>query len=404
MTASNTRSSQSYQGVVLTSPVSFGYAKNSTHSAVWYIGNVLRELIANAGLNKADIDGMAVSSFSLEPDSVSFLTQQFNISPRWLEQLPFGGASGPIALRRAARAVQCGDAEVVACIGGDSSQAGDFRDLVANFSRFSNTASYPYGAAGPNAAFALITQRYMDTYGVSREDFGQLAVAQRYNANHYPLALLGDKTLDMAQYLNARAIAEPLHLFDCVMPCAGGEGFLVMTQARAESLGLRYVNILAAGELHNGFRDDPVQLRGGWPTYRDALYNSAGLGPADIDLLQTYDDYPVISALQMEGLGFFGEGEFPRFAQSTNFRFDASADHALPHNALPHNTSGGQLSVGQAGSAAGYLGVVETLRQLTGSAGSNQVANAKTGLVSGYGMINYDRGLCSSAVILQRGN
>jgi hypothetical protein len=60
--------------------------------------------------------------------------------------------------------------------------------------------------------------------------------------------------------------------------------------------------------------------------------------------------------------------------------------------------------VGQAGSAAGYLGVVESIRQLTGTAGANQVGNARHAMVSGYGMINYDRGLCSAAAIFTRGD
>ena len=71
-------------------------------------------------------------------------------------------------------------------------------------------------------------------------------------------------------------------------------------------------------------------------------------------------------------------------------------------NGLPHNTNGGQLSVGQAGAAGGFLGIVEALRQLLKTAESNQVANAATALVTGYGMVNYDRGICSSAMVLQR--
>ncbi|MFT5417063.1 MAG: acetyl-CoA acetyltransferase, partial [Gammaproteobacteria bacterium] len=65
-----------------------------------------------------------------------------------------------------------------------------------------------------------------------------------------------------------------------------------------------------------------------------------------------------------------------------------------------HNTSGGQLSVGQAGAAGGFLGIVEAIRQLTHSAGRNQVRAADNALVTGFGMINYDRGLCSSGAIL----
>jgi acetyl-CoA acetyltransferase len=382
----------SYQDVALTSPVTFGYAKHSEHSARWFIGSVLRELIAGAGIDKRDIDGLAVSSFGLAPDSVSFLTQHYDMTLRWLEQLPFGGASGVIALRRAARAVQAGDADIVACVGGDTSASGSFRDLVADFSTFSNSASYPYGAGGPNMPFAMITRAYMASTGATREDFGHIAVSQRHNAQHFDGALLGDKPLSMADYLAARPISSPLHLFDCVMPCAGGEGFLVMNVARAQSLGLPYVTVLAADERHNAFPDDPLQLRGGWPQFADQLYSSAGLGPADIDLLQTYDDYPVICLLQMEGLGFCEPGQGFRFVRDTDLTFDGGG--------LPHNTSGGQLSVGQAGSAAGYLGIVESLRQLTGTAGGNQVTGARHALVSGYGMINYDRGLCSAAAIL----
>ncbi len=387
--------SASYEGIALVSPISLGYAKASEHSASWFIGSVLREMIADAGLKKSDIDGLAISSFSLAPDSVSFLSQHYDMTLRWLEQLPFGGASGILAMRRAARAVQSGDADIVACIGGDTAQTGSFRELVADFSSFSNSASYPYGSAGPNAAFAMITRRYMEQTGTTREDFGCLAVSQRYNASHYAPALLGDKPLSMEDYLGAREIASPLHLFDCVMPCCGGEGFLLMSVERAQKLSLDYVTILAADERHNAFPDDSIQLRGGWPLFSDALYSAAEIGPKDIDLLQTYDDYPIISMLQLEGLGFCPPGEAAKFVRNTKLTFDGGG--------LPHNTSGGQLSGGQAGAAAGYMGLVESMRQLTGKAVNNQVAGATHAMVSGYGMINYDRGLCSAAAIIRRG-
>ena len=64
------------------------------------------------------------------------------------------------------------------------------------------------------------------------------------------------------------------------------------------------------------------------------------------------------------------------------------------------NTSGGQLSVGQAGIAGGYLGLVEAVRQVNGESIGAPVPGAKVALASGFGMINYDRGLCSAAAIL----
>ena len=386
-----------YEGVVLTTPISLGYARQSPHGAGWYVGSVLRELLKGSGLEKHDIDGLSVSSFSLGIDSAVALTQQLDISVRWLEQANVGGVSGLLALRRATRAVQCGDAEIVACIGGDGAAHRSFEQTAAYFSNWSVDAAFPYGAAGPNAPFSLITDHYMHKYGASREDFARISLDQRHNANHYPPALLGHKTLSLDDYLNARPIAGPLHLFDCVMPCAGGEGFLVMTEERARQLDLPSVRVLAADELHNAHGQDPVQDRGGWTRYVDRLYQQAGLGPSDMDFLQTYDDYPVISMMQMEDLGFCNKGEGPRFVRETDMRFD----HSGPaNNKLPHNTCGGQLSCGQAGAAAGFLGVTESLRQLTGSARNNQVPGAQVGLVSGYGMVNYDRGLCTAAAIL----
>lgn len=385
----------SYQGIALVAPTSFGYAKTSEHGAAWFIGRTLGEMIKTAGIKKFDIDGLAMSSFSLAPDSVISLCQHFDISPRYLEQLPYGGAAGVIAMRRAARAVQMGDADIVACVGGDTNQAGSFVDLIADFSTYTRDASFPYGAGGPNAAFSLVTQHYMEKYGTERQDFGQIAVAQRYNANHYAGALHGHKTLSMQQYLEARPIAGPIHMFDCVMPCAGGEGFLLMSEERAQHLKLPYVVILAADELHNAHQQDAVQYRAGWTEYAGDMYQAAGIGPQDIDLLQTYDDYPVISMMQMEDLGFCDKGKGAEFVNSTSLTFDGGG--------LPHNTSGGQLSVGQAGSAAGFMGLVETIRQLTNTAVSNQVVGARHGMVSGYGMINYDRGLCSTAAILKSG-
>ena len=68
----------------------------------------------------------------------------------------------------------------------------------------------------------------------------------------------------------------------------------------------------------------------------------------------------------------------------------------------PLNTSGGQLSCGQAGAAGGFLGLVEAIRQLTGQPLGARVADARLGLVSGYGMVTYDRGVCSGAAVVGR--
>ena len=380
----------SYDGVVVAVPVTVPYRRYSTNTAHWWIGRAVHDVLKRSGLRPTDIDGFSVSSFTAGPDTAIGLTQHLGLSPRWLDHVPMGGASGIVSLRRAARAVQAGDADIVACIAGDTNHVDSFRLSTATFSMFAQDAVYPYGAGGPNTSFAFLTAYYMRTYGAKPEDFGKLCVAQRSNALQFPHALF-KKPLTLDEYLNARPVADPLRLFDCVMPCAGAEAFLVMSEDRARRLGLPHARLRGAIERHNAFPDDPVQHRGGWVMDRDQLYAAAGIGPADIDVLEVYDDYPVVCVFQIEDLGFCAKGEGPDFIRRHSFEANGS---------FPFNTSGGQLSVGQAGAAGGTLGIVEALRQVTGQSLGARVENARHALVSGFGMINFDRGLCTGAAIL----
>ena len=385
-------SRQSYAGVAVAVPITVPYQRYSTQGAHWFVGQALQALIQASGIEKDDIDGLCLSSFSLNPDTAVGLTQHLGLSPRWLDHIPTGGASGVMALRRAARAVQAGDADVVACIGADTNHVDSFRQTLGSFSHFARDASYPYGSGGPNSVFAFITANYMRTYGAQREDFGRIAVAQRSNALKNPNALF-KKALSLDEYMAGRPISDPIHLFDCVMPCAGADAFLVMGEQRARDLGLPHTIIRGAIERHNAFASDPIMVQGGWRRDLADLYAQADATAAQVDFVQTYDDYPVIVMMQFEDLGFCAKGEGPQFVR----------DHSLTHDgSFPNNTSGGQLSVGQAGAAGGFIGMVEALRQLCDSAGERQVTNAQLGLVSGFGMVTYDRCLCTGAVLLGR--
>lgn len=381
-----------YAGVAVAVPVTFGYAKSSPHGVPWFAGGALREALRGAGLEKSAVDGLVVASYRLAPDNAASLAEYLGLSPRFLADLPYGGAAGVVALRRAARAVQAGDAEVVACIGADVPP----RDaaFMANFSSFARDYVHPYGGGGANAVFALITAAYMARTGATREDFGRLCIAQRANGARFPGALLAEP-LSLDAYLAARPVSEPLHLYDCVMRCCGAEAFLVMSEDRARSLGVPWSRIAGAVERHNGAPQEPMQASTLPPADREALWAQAGQGPGEMDFVQAYDDYPVIVLLQLESLGFCAPGDGVRLARERDLRAEGD---------LPLNTSGGMLSLGQAGAAGGFLGVTEALRQVTGRALGARVAGASRGLVSGYGTVNYDRGICVAAAVLASGS
>jgi acetyl-CoA acetyltransferase len=390
MTGSPVR--MAYDDIVACVPITVPYRRFSTNAAHWWIGRALHDLTRAAGLTPAQIDGLVLSSFTLGPDTSVGVTQHLGLSPRWLDHVPLGGASGVAGLRRAARAVQCGDAQFVACVAADTNHVDSFRKTLSTFSRFAQDAVYPYGSGGANASFALITKNYMNMYGAKREDFGKICIAQRQNALAIPFAMM-KKPLTLDEYMSARPISDPLHLFDCVMPCAGAEALLVCRASDAKALGLKTVRLLATIERHNAFPDDPVQYRGGWAMDIGELWQMAGVTPDKIDIVQTYDDYPVIVMMQFEDLGFCKKGEGPDFVRSHTFTTEGT---------FPHNTSGGQLSTGQAGAAGGYLGLTEAMRQLIDQPIGHRVPTADLAIVSGFGMINYDRGLSSGAAVLAR--
>jgi acetyl-CoA acetyltransferase len=95
----------------------------------------------------------------------------------------------------------------------------------------------------------------------------------------------------------------------------------------------------------------------------------------------------------LEGLGICAPGTAHRFVRDTDITVKGT---------YPINTGGGQLSAGQAGASGGMIGVVEGVTQLLGRAGERQIASCRRGLISGYGMVAYGRGLSSSAAILER--
>ena len=92
--------------------------------------------------------------------------------------------------------------------------------------------------------------------------------------------------------------------------------------------------------MHNYRRDDPVQTVGGWAAFRDAMFAQASMTPGDIDMVQVYDDYPVIALMQLEDLGFCQKGAGGRFLAETDLSVTGT---------LPVNTGGGQLSAGAGG-------------------------------------------------------
>jgi len=379
-----------YDGVVIVGSGQTDYHKKDQRETMWYVVDAVRRALANAGIDKQEVDGLGISSFFLPPDNTATVAEQLGLTLRWGYLGTFGGASQVIGLLRAARAIQHEEAEIIVLVAADAFSVATHMALMDSFNSGMRDYLAPFGMGGTNGLFAMVERRHAYEFGTKKEQLGKLAVTQRRNAQRNPNALLrSPMTLD--DYLTSRMICDPLRLYDCVLPCAGGEAVVVTSERRAKQLNRPLIRILAGDERTNYRPNDVIMLEGGWAEFGSKLFRNAGLTRDDIDLLELYDDYPIMELIQLEGLGFCQKGEGGRFIEETDISLQGE---------LPINTGGGQLSCGQSGAGGGAIGLTEAVLQLQGEAGDHQVKGAQTALISGFGMVGFVKGLCQSAVIV----
>lgn len=303
-------------------------------------------------------------------------------------------ATGTDAFRNAAAAVAAGKYEIVMVLGAEKLRDRAVRGLQRE-------GIHPYLEAGSTAPglFALSANRYMHTFGMDRSILAKVAVKNHANGALNPKAHFQTKVTE-EQVLKAPMIAYPFGLYDCC-PTTDGAAAAILCRADLASKFRKELILLRGSGLAvmagKPFLDPTVDYLG-FPSTRAAAqqaYAQAGISNPvkQVDFCEVHDCFTWTEITNYEDLGFCKKGEGAEFVRAQGFTTDGS---------FPHNTSGGQLSMGQAGAAGGFLGLTEAMRQLTDQPIGAKVENAKTALVSGFGMINYDRGLSSSAAVLAR--
>ena len=292
----------------------------------------------------------------------------------------------------AADAIRAGRARAVLCLAGDVFTVATHDAMLDHFMPAMRDYLGPHGFGGANGLFALIQREHQALYGTTREQLGRIAITLREHALLNPNALFKEP-LTLEDYLGARPIADPLRLYDCVMPCSGAHAVLVVHPDIAASVGRPGIRILTMGERHNAYPETSSSLQGGWDQFADRLFSDAQVTPAEIDFVELYDDYPIMVAIQLEQYGFCARGESGPFLEQTDISI---------RGALPVNTGGGQLSCGQSGAGGGMIGVAEAVEQLQHEGGARQVANARRALVSGFGLVSYGKGLSTAGMIIER--
>ena len=357
------------------------YGRFLPHSQLALGATALKAALDDAGLTRADIDGISIHMgwpLGVDYDRVA---EAYGLDVRWVNQAWLHGRFVTSAIQQAAMAVACGLADVVACVTAISFTRerqilGGPDDLEGTREDGGTHGEAPaYGLTAPAGGAALGMQRYMARYGATSEQLAAVPIAFRKHAMKSPHAVM-KKPMTLADHQASRMVVDPLRLFDCCLITDGAAVALVTSAERARDLKQRPVYISGMQGLRSG-RDEFIfaprglginQQRSGHVVpdgHTLQAYRMAGIARGDLDGLYTYDAFSPLILFMLERFGFCGPGEAAAWVQ--NGRIE-------PGGELPMNTSGGLLSEAHVG---GWNSILEIVRQLRGAAGERQIANAR---------------------------
>jgi acetyl-CoA C-acetyltransferase len=221
----------------------------------------------------------------------------------------------------------------------------------------------------------MIARRHMYEFGTLREHLAAVAVKNHANGALNPDAQMR-KVITLDQAMNARPIAEPLHLYDCSLVSDGAAAVILRA---SELCGPGAVEVLGAAQASDHVALDRKRTITSFPAVREAAlraYAMAGLGPGDIQFAEVHDCFTIAEIVATEDLGFVetGRGGFAAFEGET------ARDGRIPVNA-----SGGLKSKGHPVGATGAAQICDVVRQIRGEAGGMQLERAEVGLAQNLG-------------------
>ena len=341
-----------------------------------------RRALNDAGISKDQVDGLVTCNSFAEPYMyhAEMIAEYMQIFPRYCVTANAGGGTTFSVLYNAALAIAAGVCKTVLVTMADSLRTGLSREQAMAIQSSTGHPEFeiPYGPTVP-AFYALIARAHMDTYGTTPEQFAAVAVNGRNHAMRNPNAQMRSP-ITVEDVLDSRMIADPLHLLDCSLVSDGGAAVILTSAERARDFPHPPVHILGAGEGHS---HEHISQARDLTTSAAAesgrrAYAAAGLGPADIDVVQIYDCFTPVVLIELEDLGFCEKGEAGAFVAEGNTALEG---------ALPMNTNGGLLSYCHPGNPGSMYGLTEAVFQLRQTAGERQVADAETALIHGQGGI-----------------
>lgn len=299
-------------------------------------------------------------------------------------------STGSTALFLARQAVASGAAEAVLAIGFEQMRPGalgsSFEDRASPLEKFEARSDALFGHGGlprTHRYFGGAGAAHMERYGTSLSTFAEIrAKASRHAANN-PLALFRKEvTADEVMASPELIPGVMTRLMACPPTCGAAAAVIVSPDfARQQDLEA-LVSIRAQAmttDRPSTFDTDAINLVGYEMTREAAgkVYEAAGIGPEDLDVVELHDCFAQNELLTYEALGLTDKGAGERFVLNADNTYGGR---------IVTNPSGGLLSKGHPLGATGLAQCYELTHQLRGTAAARQVEGARIALQHNLGL------------------
>ncbi len=353
--------------------------------------------LADAGLDRREIGALYLGNFIAGPLTgqevlAGIVADELGLPDVPCTKVEGACASGGIAFRHAVLAVGHGLAEAALVVGVEKmSHAPGAAVTQALNCAMDNRSDGPSGMTFPGL-YGLAWRIHAQRHGTTRDDVSAVIVKNKRNGLKNPLARMGAE-LTPEIIAQSPPVADPLLRYDCC-PVSDGAAALVVEAAEcAESRAGPPVVVRACAQTRGAARiaghADLCSFEASVSAARQA-YETAGLAPSDIDLVELHDCFSIAEILDSEDLGLVPRGQGARWAAEG--RTGLGGD-------MPVNPSGGLLAKGHPVGATGVGQVYEAVLQLRGTH-PNQVKDAAVAMTHNLG----GTGVVCTVSILARGD
>jgi len=237
-------------------------------------------------------------------------------------------STGSTALMLARQAIEAG-AECVLALGFEKMEKGalgsKFTDRTNPLEWQANLMNKVQGFnQAPPAAqmFGGAGREYRWKYGTKRETFAKVSAKARQHAANNPYALFNN-VLSVEEVLASEEVFDPLTRYQCCPPTCGAAAAILCSDEFARRMGITKPVYIAAQAMTtdrpSSFEEDSMIKMVGYDMSKAAaqkVYEQAGLGPKDVQVVELHDCFTANEILTYEALGLCGEGEADHFLTS----------------------------------------------------------------------------------------